>query len=88
MINSVVGSLESSDCLITITPHKERKIEIESVVYDAYYEAIHHAIVSLLDEYNLDNVHVLCQDKGALEYTIKARLKTAILRYKEAQNES
>ncbi len=84
----VVGSLESSDCLITLTPHPSRKIAIESIVYDAYHDAIHAVIMSLLDDYNLQRVHVLCQDKGALEYTIKARLKTAILRFKEVHHES
>ncbi len=86
MNNIVVGSLESSDCLMTLSPHESRKITIESIVYDAYYEAIHQAITTLLDEHNLHQVHVLCQDKGALEYTIKARLKTAILRYKEVRS--
>lgn len=84
----VVGSLESSDCLITLTPQENLKITIESVVYDAYHDQIDAAIKSLLKTYDLTKVHVYCQDKGALEYTIKARLKTAILRFKEGHHES
>ena len=33
-----------------------------------------------LNEYNIKNIKVECQDKGALDYTIKARLQTALRR--------
>ena len=40
-------------------------------------------IIETLKEHNLDKVKVVCQDKGALDYTIKARLVTAINRMEE-----
>ena len=84
MKSIVVGSLESSDCLITLRYSKERKIQIESPVYDAFYKQINAVIIKTLTAHNLDEVEVICQDKGALDYAIKARLETAIKRFKEA----
>lgn len=74
------GSLESSDCLITVSDSKELKIDIESVVFDQFGDDILHVITTTLKQLNIKNIHVLCQDKGALDYTIKSRLETAILR--------
>ena len=88
MKNVVVGSLESSDCLIQLRTAQTLKIHIESVVYDAYHEQIEAVIKKLIEEHQLNVVEVYCQDKGALEYTIKARLTTAIERFKEGENES
>ena len=79
----VVGSLESSDCLITLKPSSTKEIVIESVVYDTFKDQIETVINTTLKQHNLDNVHVLCQDKGALDFTIEARLTTAIERFKE-----
>jgi citrate lyase gamma subunit len=50
------GSLESSDCLITISNS------------------------NTLKEHKIEKIDVFCQDKGALDYTIKSRKETAILR--------
>ncbi len=78
-----VGTLESSDCLITIKPHHETKIEIDTIVHEAFFDHIKKRIEASLQKHDLKNIHIICQDKGALDYTIQARLKTAIARYKE-----
>ncbi|MFH5881157.1 MAG: citrate lyase acyl carrier protein [Candidatus Izemoplasmataceae bacterium] len=88
MPNIIVGSLESSDCMITLKAHKDLKIDIESIVFDAFGKQIEKVIKRQLKKHNISNIYVLCQDKGALDYTIEARLETAILRFKEATNES
>ena len=36
-----------------------------------------------MEELNINNVKVSCQDKGALDYTIKARLVTALTRMED-----
>ncbi len=82
----VVGSLESSDCLITLQPADKTTIDIESVVYDAYGKRIRHVIERVLSAHQLTRVHVRCQDKGALDYAIEARLETAIKRHKEVNH--
>jgi citrate lyase subunit gamma (acyl carrier protein) len=88
MRSTTTGSLSSSDCLITVTEHDHKVIEIESVVYDAFHTQIEAVINAVLKEENMTNIHVAIQDKGALDYTIEARLRSAIMRLKEAKHES
>lgn len=78
----IAGTLESNDCIITIKDSDKLEITIESIVYDYFKEQIEAVILETLKEYKLDCVSVLCQDKGALDFTIKARLITAIERMK------
>lgn len=81
MIKSA-GSLESSDCLITVKEitEKQNKIIIESIVFDQFGDQIHTVINDVLVNNNVSNIEVKCQDKGALDYTIKARTLTALRR--------
>ncbi len=74
------GSLESSDCLITISKSDTLNITIESVVFKQFGDEILEVIKTTLEEHKINKINVLCQDKGALDYTIKSRLETAILR--------
>ena len=76
----VAGSLESNDALITVTENDKIEIEIESIVYDFFHEQIEKVISETLKELNINNLKVVIRDKGALDYTIKARLITAIER--------
>ena len=76
----VAGSLESNDAIITVKESTELKITVKSIVYDFFHEQIEEVIKSTLKATNLENVEVICDDKGALDYTIKARLLTAISR--------
>jgi len=77
------GSLESSDCLITLSNSDELIITIESIVFDQFGDQIEEVILKTLKENNINKMHVVCLDKGALDYTIKARLETAIKRMSE-----
>ncbi|MDI6453378.1 citrate lyase acyl carrier protein [Peloplasma aerotolerans] len=77
------GTIESNDCLITIKKNHETKIDIESIVYDQFKDQIEKVIQDTLKEMKMHNVHVHIQDKGALDYTIRARLITAIERMEE-----
>ena len=76
----VAGSLESNDAIITVKESDGLKITVKSIVYDFFHLQIEEVIKSTLKEKNLENVEVICEDKGALDYTIKARLLTAISR--------
>jgi citrate lyase subunit gamma (acyl carrier protein) len=84
----VVGSLESSDCLITLKPNHGTQVLVESIVYDAFGKQIEAVILKTLKQYNVSNVFVHCQDKGALDYTIIGRMEVALMRFKEANDES
>lgn len=76
----IAGTMESSDALITVRPSEQLEVRVESTVYDYFGEQIEKTILATLKELNVTNVSVLCQDKGALDFTIKARLITAIER--------
>lgn len=79
-MKTTAGSLESSDCLITISDSDTLDIIIESVVFKQFGDDILKVITDTLNEHKIEQIKVLCQDKGALDYTIKSRLETAILR--------
>jgi len=76
-----VGTLESSDCLITLKENNGLKITIDTPLEEAFLNAIHDVIETGLKHHNISNIHVILQDKGALDFTIKARLETAIKRW-------
>lgn len=74
------GSMESSDCYIQIEDANETTITIESIVYEQFGEQIYDVIKATLEEQKASTIKVTCFDKGALDYTIKARLLTALER--------
>ena len=79
----VAGSLESNDALITVKDGEGISVTVKSIVYDFFHEQIEKVIYDTLSEKNIKNVTVICEDKGALDYTIRARLITALLRMGE-----
>lgn len=76
----IAGSVESNDVLITVQSSEELIIEITSIVDAFFHDQIEKVIIDTLKEKNINKVKVTCQDKGALDYTIKARLVTALAR--------
>jgi len=74
------GTYESSDCLITITKSIKTDIIIDSIVFDQFGEQIKEVITNTLENNKVENIKVECFDKGALDYTIKSRLETALKR--------
>lgn len=79
----VAGSLESSDVLITVKDSKGISISIKSIVYDFFKEQIEETVRRTLSDMKIENISVEVEDKGALDYTIRARLMTAIARMEE-----
>ena len=84
MKKGVAGSIESNDVKITVEESKKQEIKIESIVYEFYGKQIYKTIVDTLEELGIKNIKVLVQDKGALDYTIKSRLITAIERMRDS----
>lgn len=78
----LAGSMESSDCLIRVEESDTLEIKIESSVYEFFSNQIRKVILSTLEELGIKNVSVHINDKGALDYTIRSRLITAIERMK------
>ena len=78
----VCGTMESYDCLVTVSSNNTSKnnIEIKSIVDDFFHDEILKCVKEILKEMNVTGVDVLVNDKGALDFTIKARTRTAIER--------
>jgi citrate lyase subunit gamma (acyl carrier protein) len=81
------GSLESNDLIVTVDlNHKEDLcIEIESIVKEKFGKQIEKVVKETLQEFRISNGYVKIVDKGALDFTIRARLKTAIKRAERRQ---
>ncbi len=79
-MKSSAGTYESSDCLITTTKNDTLEIIIESIVFEQFGDQIKKVILNTLEEHNILTIKVECFDKGALDYTIKSRLETALKR--------
>lgn len=79
---SKAGTLESNDIYIVLMPNEEQgiKIQLESIVIKQFGDEIIRAIEETLKANNIDKVLVIAQDKGALDYTIRARVETAVKR--------
>lgn len=80
----VAGSASSNDILVTVQESEKLEIEITSIVDAFFHDQIEKVIIDTLNELNIKNVKVTCQDKGALDYTIKARLVTALTRMEQS----
>ncbi|MDR1319194.1 MAG: citrate lyase acyl carrier protein [Treponema sp.] len=79
--NSVAGTLESSDIMVTLEPWKKGiEIELESVVDKQFGREIRRAITETLKELDVKDAKIKAVDKGALDCTIRARVKTAVFR--------
>ncbi len=79
------GTMESSDAYVEIEPAENGlKIELESIVEKQFGDSIRAAVLSVLEEFKVENAQVRVTDRGALECVIRARVETAILRSKEA----
>jgi citrate lyase subunit gamma (acyl carrier protein) len=77
---AVAGTLESSDIMVTIEPHNSLEIVLQSVVDKQFGNSIKQTILETLQNQNITNAKVTAVDKGALNFTIIARVKTAITR--------
>lgn len=75
------GTLESCDILITVAPGNNGiEIELESDVKKQFEKQIRQVISDTVKQYKIEDVFIKAQDKGALDYAIKARTETALLR--------
>jgi citrate lyase subunit gamma (acyl carrier protein) len=79
---SKAGTMESNDIYIVLMPNPKGGIEInlQSIVMKQFGEQIESVILETLKELGVENVIVTAKDKGALNYTIKARIETATKR--------
>ncbi|SHH33542.1 citrate lyase subunit gamma (acyl carrier protein) [Desulfosporosinus lacus DSM 15449] len=76
------GTLESNDILIMVKPNEfgKTELELESIVMQQFGEVIEQVILHKVQEMGIEGISIKAQDKGALDYTIAARVETAISR--------
>lgn len=75
------GSVESSDILIMLAPAEPGdgiKVELVSPTMQQYGEQIKNVIVQSLTSFGVEDAVVHANDKGALDFTIEARVRTAV----------
>lgn len=81
-IPAKAGTMESSDIYIIVQPNEGGGIiiDLESIVMKQFGKQIKEVILKTLNKLNIKNIHVIARDRGALDYTIRARVETAIER--------
>lgn len=78
--DAIAGTLESSDVLVRVSPSDTLQIDITSSVQAQYGDAIAALTEAELAKLGVRSGHVVLQDKGALDCTLRARLEAAIMR--------
>ncbi len=76
------GTLESNDIYVQILPNPKEEIEIrlKSVVMLQFGKQIRKVAMQTLNEKGITSCILNLEDKGALDYTIKARIESAVER--------
>jgi len=77
------GTIESSDVYVEVEPAQGLDIQVDSVVYAQFGDAIRETVAQVLHELDVENAAVRLTDRGALECVIRARVETAVLRGRE-----
>lgn len=75
---AVAGSLESNDVLVRVKPAGKLTIDIQSPVFEQYGNEIRATVDRVLEELGIDSAEISLTDRGALDCTIEARLRTAL----------
>ncbi len=76
---AMAGTLESSDCMVTLEPNSEGiSLSLDSSVIHQYGNQIRKVAMDTLSSLDVTNAKVSIVDKGALDCTIKARVEAAV----------
>lgn len=81
--SAVAGTLESSDCMVTIEPVDKGTgivFDLDSTVIRQYGYQIRKVTMETLEELDVADVKISIVDKGALDCTLKARIEGAVYR--------
>ncbi|MGF0095218.1 citrate lyase acyl carrier protein [Peptoniphilus sp. AGMB00490] len=81
---AMAGTLESNDILITVDDGEGISIELESSVKKQFGKQIEKVIRETLEKLDIKDAKVTAVDKGALDYTIRARVEAACFRAAES----
>lgn len=84
--SAAAGTLESSDCMVTVEPGEGITLDLSSSVMNQYGRQIKAAVLETLERLGVQNANVTVVDKGALECTLKARVECAVFRCSDASS--
>ena len=84
--SAAAGTLESSDCMVTVEPGEGISMDLSSSVMNQYGRQIKAAVLETLERLGVQNANVTVVDKGALECTLKARVECAVFRSSDASS--
>jgi citrate lyase subunit gamma (acyl carrier protein) len=75
------GTMESNDIYVMVQPGDGGiEINLESIVMIQFGKQIEKVIRETLEDLKVENALVVAKDRGALDYTIRARIEAAIKR--------
>jgi citrate lyase subunit gamma (acyl carrier protein) len=80
--SAIAGTLESNDILVNVSPsnNDDLAVEVKSIVKELYGEHIESVARNILKEMGVSSGKVSLQDRGALDYAIRARIEAAVSR--------
>lgn len=78
--DAFAGTLESSDAQVSVSPHDGLKVAIASTVLGQYGAQIHAVVTDTLSKLGVTDALVSVEDKGAFDFTIRARVQAACFR--------
>jgi citrate lyase subunit gamma (acyl carrier protein) len=76
------GTLESNDVYVQLLPNPNHSIDIrlKSVVYQQFKDQILAVAHATLNHLSITSCILILDDQGALDYTIAARIESAVKR--------
>ena len=75
------GTSSSGDALVTISPNESGvEVNISSKVANTFGRQIKKTVYDMLEKFDITNAKVVVEDKGAMDYAIRARMECAICR--------
>lgn len=78
---AMAGTLESSDCQVTVEEGDGTiDLSLNSVVINQYGNQIRRVVYETLEDLGIKSVRITIVDKGALDCTIRARVEGAVYR--------
>lgn len=78
--DAIAGSLESSDALVRVSPAEVMEIDIKSTVLGQFGDQIRTVAEKTLADLGVTQAFVTIDDKGALDFVIRARIQAACMR--------
>ena len=82
--NATAGTLESSGAMVFVSPGERGiQVDLESSVYSRFGKHMEDLIRHTAEEMGAENIQIRVRDYGALDCTLRARVKTALKRASE-----